>query len=260
MELLEKKAAEWQGNNPLQGKVALVTGGSRGIGAEIAKELALHGATVVITYVANEERAQQVVSDISQFNPNISAIQGNVTKTEDIFRVYEQILEDHGTIDILINNAGITRDSRFVNMTEEAWNEVIATNMNSLFYMTKHILPKMIEQNYGRIINISSIIGQAGGFGQTNYAAAKAGMIGFTKSLALETARNNITVNAVCPGYTFTDMVAEVPEKVQEKITAKIPKGRFGTPAEVAKAVRFLAVDGDYITGQCINVNGGMYM
>lgn len=258
MALLEKKLAEL--NKPLQGKVALVTGGSRGIGAEIAKELALHGATIVINYMSNAERAEQVAREINEYNPNVSAIQGDVSKTEDIARLCDQILEAHGTIDILINNAGITRDSRFLNMTEEAWNEVISTNMNSLFHLTKRVLPHMIEQNYGRIINISSIIGQSGGFGQTNYAAAKAGMIGFTKSLALETARNNITVNAVCPGYTFTDMVAEVPEKVQEKITAKIPKGRFGTPAEIAKAVRFLAVDGEYITGQCINVNGGMYM
>lgn len=258
MALLEKKLAEM--NKPLQGKVALVTGGSRGIGAEIAKELALQGATIVINYVSNVERAEQVVSEIFAYNQNISAIQGDVSKSEDIAHLCNQILEAHGTIDILINNAGITRDARFLNMTEEAWNEVISTNMNSLFHLTKHVLPHMVEQNFGRIINISSIIGQSGGFGQTNYSAAKAGMIGFTKSLALETARNNITVNAVCPGYTFTDMVAEVPEKVQEKITAKIPKGRFGTPTEIAKAVRFLAVDGEYITGQCINVNGGMYM
>jgi acetoacetyl-CoA reductase len=258
MALLERKIDAL--NKPLQGKVALVTGGSRGIGAEIAKELALHGATVVITYISNAERAQQVVQEIYEYNPNISAIQGDIARKEDNIRLVHQILEAHGTIDILINNAGITRDSRFINMTDEAWNDVISTNMNSLYYLTKQVLPQMTEQNYGRIINISSIIGQSGGFGQTNYAAAKAGMIGFTKSLALETARNNITVNAVCPGYTFTDMVAEVPEKVQEKITAKIPKGRFGTPLEIAKAVRFLVVDGDYITGQCINVNGGMYM
>jgi acetoacetyl-CoA reductase len=258
MELLERKIDAI--NKPLQGKVALVTGGSRGIGAEIAKEMALQGATVVITYLSNAERAQRVVKEIYEYNPNISAIQGDVASKEDNEHLFKQILESHGTIDILINNAGITRDSRFLNMSEEAWNEVISTNMNSLFYLTKQVLPLMVEQNYGRIINISSIIGQSGGFGQTNYAAAKAGMIGFTKSLALETARNNITVNAVCPGYTFTDMVAEVPEKVQEKIIAKIPKGRFGNPSEIAKAVRFLAVDGDYITGQCINVNGGMYM
>lgn len=258
MELLKKKIEVL--NKPLQGKVALVTGGSRGIGAEIAKELAVQGATVVITYISNAERAQQVVNEIREYNPNISAIQGDVTSKEDNLQLVNQIMEAHGPIDILVNNAGITRDSRFTKMTEEAWNEVIATNMNSLYYLTKQVLPQMIEQNFGRIINISSIIGQSGGFGQTNYAAAKAGMIGFTKSLALETARNNITVNAVCPGYTFTDMVAEVPEKVQEKITAKIPIGRFGTPVEIAKAVRFLAVDGDYITGQCINVNGGMYM
>jgi acetoacetyl-CoA reductase len=244
----------------LQDRVVLVTGGSRGIGAEIAKELAAQGATVAINYVSNADRAQEVVREISSYNSKVTAVQGDVSNPDAMKRVYEEVMETYGKIDILINNAGITRDAKFVNMTEEQWNEVITTNMNSLFHLTKLVLPNMIEQNYGRIINISSIIGQAGGFGQTNYSAAKAGMIGFTKSLALEVARYNITVNCVCPGYTFTDMVAAVPEKVQEKIISKIPLGRFGTPEEVAKAVRFLVVDGDYITGQSINVNGGMYM
>ncbi|GAX90756.1 3-oxoacyl-[acyl-carrier-protein] reductase [Effusibacillus lacus] len=257
MSLLEQEVVSVQ---PLSGQIALVTGGSRGIGAEIAKELAAKGATVIINYAANQERAQQVLEEISAYNPNVYAAKGDVSNPEDVARFFDEILEDFGKIDILVNNAGITRDSRFVNMTDEQWHEVIGTNMNSLFYLTKIALPKMIEQNYGRIINISSIIGQSGGFGQVNYSAAKAGMIGFTKSLALEVARYNITVNCVCPGYTFTDMVAAVPEKVQEKIISKIPLGRFGQANEVAKAVSFLAVDGDYITGQCININGGMYM
>jgi acetoacetyl-CoA reductase len=244
----------------LQDRVVLVTGGSRGIGAEIAKELAAQGATVAINYVSNADRAQEVVREIESYNSKVTAVQGDVANPEAMKKVYEEVMETYGKIDILINNAGITRDAKFVNMTEEQWNQVITTNMNSIFHLTKLVLPNMIEQNYGRIVNISSIIGQAGGFGQTNYSAAKAGMIGFTKSLALEVARYNITVNCVCPGYTFTDMVAAVPEKVQEKIIAKIPLGRFGTPKEVAKAVRFLVVDGDYITGQSINVNGGMYM
>ncbi|CAM3843780.1 3-oxoacyl-[acyl-carrier-protein] reductase [Alicyclobacillus pomorum] len=244
----------------LQDRVVLVTGGSRGIGAEIAKELAAQGATVAINYVSNADRAQEVVREIESYNAKVTAVQGDVANPEAMKKVYEEVMETYGKIDILINNAGITRDAKFVNMTEEQWNQVITTNMNSIFHLTKLVLPNMIEQNYGRIVNISSIIGQAGGFGQTNYSAAKAGMIGFTKSLALEVARYNITVNCVCPGYTFTDMVAAVPEKVQEKIIAKIPLGRFGTPKEVAKAVRFLVVDGDYITGQSINVNGGMYM
>ena len=201
----------------LQDRVVLVTGGSRGIGAEIAKELAAQGATVAINYVSNADRAQEVVREISSYNSKVTAVQGDVSNPDAMKRVYEEVMETYGKIDILINNAGITRDAKFVNMTEEQWNEVITTNMNSLFHLTKLVLPNMIEQNYGRIINISSIIGQAGGFGQTNYSAAKAGMIGFTKSLALEVARYNITVNCVCPGYTFTDMVAAVPEKVQEK-------------------------------------------
>jgi acetoacetyl-CoA reductase len=247
-------------HKPLKDQVALVTGGSRGIGAAVAKELAAQGATVVINFVSNADRAHEVMREISSYNPNVIALQGDVSNPQDVERMHASVMDTYGKIDILVNNAGITRDSRFVQMTLEQWNEVVCTNMNSLFHLTKQVLPQMIEHNYGRIINISSIIGQSGGFGQTNYAATKAGMIGFTKSLAQETARNNITVNCVCPGYTFTDMVAAVPEKVQDKITAKIPLGRFGDSSEIAKAVRFLAVDGDYITGQCINVNGGMYM
>jgi acetoacetyl-CoA reductase len=247
-------------NKPLFGKVALVTGSSRGIGADIAKELAGQGATVIINFVSNAEKAQQVAEEIRGFNPNVHLVQGNVSNREDIDRIYEEVREKFDKVDVLVNNAGITRDSRFVKMTAEQWEEVIQTNLSSIFYMTKKFLPEMIEQNYGRVVNISSIIGQAGGFGQTNYSAAKAGMIGFTKSLAQETAKNNVTINCVCPGYIFTEMVAAVPEKVQEKIIAKIPMGRFGKTEEIAKAVRFLVVDGDYITGQCINVNGGMYM
>jgi acetoacetyl-CoA reductase len=245
---------------PLTGKIALVTGGSRGIGAEIAKELAVHGATVVINYMSNIDRANQVINEILDLDGKVTAVQGDVSNKDDVNRICNDIFSGFGKVDILVNNAGITRDSRFLKMTSEQWQEVISTNLNSLFDLTKMVLPNMIDQNYGRIINISSIIGQSGGFGQTNYSAAKAGMIGFTKSLALETARHNVTVNSVCPGYTFTDMVAAVPEKVQEKIIDKIPAGRFGKPNEVAKAVRFLAVDGDYISGQTINVNGGMYM
>ncbi len=244
----------------LSGQVALVTGGSRGIGAEIAKELARHGATVVINYVSNEERANEVVRDIQAFHTNVMAIKSDVSNPEDVRRLYDEVLNAYGKLDILVNNAGITRDSRFVKMTEQDWNDVIATNLSSVFHLTKLFLPKMIEQNYGRIINIASIIGQAGGFGQANYAATKAGMVGFTKSLALETARYNVTVNCVAPGYIFTDMVAVVSEKVQEKVISKIPMGRFGKADEVAKAVRFLAVDGDYITGETLSVNGGMYM
>lgn len=247
-------------NQPLAGKVALVTGSSRGIGADIAKELAAQGATILINYVANAARAEQVAEEIRSYNPQVFLIQGDVSQPEEIERMYAELHENFERVDILVNNAGITRDSRFINMSADQWEKVIQTNLNSIFYMTKKFLPDMIEQNYGRIVNISSIIGQAGGFGQTNYAATKAGMIGFTKSLALETAKYNITVNCVCPGYIFTDMVAAVPEKVQEKIIAKIPLGRFGKTEEIAKAVRFLVVDGDYITGQCMNVNGGMYM
>lgn len=247
-------------NKPLYGQVALITGASRGIGAGIAKELAMQGATVVINYLSNRECAEIIVDEITHNHGGVSAVQADVSKMEDIHQLYEQVMDEYGKIDILVNNAGITQDARLLNMTVVQWDEVIRTNLTGMFHLTKKVLPGMIQRNFGRIINISSIIAQSGGYGQTNYSAAKAGIIGFTKSLSLETARHNITVNAVCPGFIATDMVAAVSDKVKDKIKAKIPMGRFGEPAEVAKTVRFLVVDGNYITGQCININGGMYM
>ncbi|ATY84955.1 3-oxoacyl-[acyl-carrier-protein] reductase [Kyrpidia spormannii] len=244
----------------LAGKVALVTGGSRGIGAAIARELASLGATTVLNYCRSAEQAEALVRQLSEHNDRVAALKADVSQPEEIDRLWNEVSDRFGPIDILVNNAGITRDSRFLNMSAAQWEDVMHTNLDSMFHLTQRVLPSMIENGFGRIINVSSIIAQTGGFGQVNYSAAKAGIIGFTKSLALETAKYNITVNAVCPGFIWTDMVAAVPEKVQDKIKAKIPMGRFGLPEEVAKVVRFLVVDGDYITGQCLNVNGGMYM
>ncbi|AOV07517.1 3-oxoacyl-[acyl-carrier-protein] reductase [Sporosarcina ureilytica] len=244
---------------PLEGKVAIVTGGSRGIGAAIAKELADKGAHVAINYQSRSDAADEVIKDIEENEGSAIAVKADVSNAQDIAQFMEEVKNRFGKIDILVNNAGITRDRTFRRLSEEEWNEVINVNLNSVYNTTSAVINHMLEQKSGRVINISSIIGQAGGFGQTNYAAAKAGMIGFTKSLALETARNGITVNAVCPGFIGTEMVQAMPEDVLAKVVAKVPMQRLGTPKEIAEAVVFLA-QADYITGQTINVNGGLYM
>ncbi len=244
---------------PLEGKVAVVTGGSRGIGATIAKVLAKNGAFVAINYQTRTDSADAVVKEIEELGGTSCAIQSDVSKPEDVKSFMEEVKKRYGKIDILVNNAGITRDRTFRNLSDEQWNEVINVNLNSVFYTTSAVIDHMLERKYGRIINISSIIGQAGGFGQSNYSASKAGMIGLTKSLALESARNGVTVNAVCPGFIETEMVGEMPDNVKEGIISKIPMKRLGQTNEIAEAVLFLA-QADYITGQSINVNGGLYM
>ena len=246
-------------NKPLAGKVAIVTGGSRGIGAEIAKELARNGAQVAINYQSRADSANSVVEEIEKAGGISSAFQSDVSNQNDVQKFIEEVKEQYGKIDILVNNAGVTRDRTFRRMSSEEWKDVIDINLNSVFHTTSAVINHMLEQKSGRIINISSIIGQAGGFGQTNYSASKAGMIGFTKSLALETARNGITVNAVCPGFIETEMVAAMPDNVKQNIISKIPMDRLGQSKEIAEAVLFLA-QAEYITGQSINVNGGLYM
>jgi acetoacetyl-CoA reductase len=244
----------------LKNKVAIVTGGSRGIGAAISEELAKNGVNVVINYNSNSAAADQKVAELKELGVDAYAVQADVSKSEDAKRLVEAAIEKFGQLDILVNNAGITRDSTFKKLSEEDWREVIDVNLNSVYNTTSVALPHLTEAEAGRIINISSIIGQFGGFGQTNYAAAKAGLIGFTKSLALETAKTNLTVNAICPGYIGTEMVAAIPEKVLDGLKAKIPQKRLGKPEEIAKGVVFLCKDGDYITGQQLNINGGIYM
>ncbi|MFS0574015.1 3-oxoacyl-[acyl-carrier-protein] reductase [Sporosarcina sp. 179-K 3D1 HS] len=244
---------------PLAGQVAIVTGGSRGIGAAIAKELARNGAIVAINFVSGFEKAESVVKEIEAQGGTSFAFQSDVSKSEDVQNFIQAVKDRFGKIDILVNNAGITRDRTFRKLSTEDWNEVIDVNLNSVYHTTSAVIDHMLEQKYGRIINISSIIGQAGGFGQTNYSTSKAGMLGFTKSLALETARSGITVNAICPGFIETEMVGAMPENVLESIVSKVPMKRLGTTKEVAEAVLFLA-QAEYITGQAINVNGGLYM
>jgi acetoacetyl-CoA reductase len=244
----------------LKGKVAIVTGGSRGIGAAIALELAKNGAKVVINYNIRKELADKVVAEINEFGGEAYAVQADVSESNESTYLVQETIKHYGKLDILINNAGITRDSTFKKLTEEDWREVINVNLNSVYNNTSAALPYLLESDAGRIINISSIIGQAGGFGQTNYAAAKAGLIGYTKSLALELARSKVTVNAICPGFIGTEMVQAIPEKVLAGIVEKVPQKRLGKPEEIARGVVFLCKDGDYITGQQLNINGGLYM
>ena len=227
---------------PLEGKVAVVTGGSRGIGAEIAKVLAKNGALVAINYQNSSERADAVIREIEQEGGTAFAFKADVLMADNVHNFIEEVIKRYGQIDILINNAGITRDKTFRKMSIEEWEEVINVNLNSVYKTTSAVINNMLEKKYGRIINISSIIGQSGGFGQTNYSASKAGLIGFTKSLALETAKNGITVNAICPGFIETEMVAAMPENVKEAIIAKVPMKRLGQTNEVADLLVFICM------------------
>jgi len=244
----------------LTNKVAIVTGGSRGIGAAIALELAKNGAKVVINYNRSAGSAEQVIESIKKIGGEAYAVQADVSNSEESENLVKETINHFGRLDILINNAGITRDSTFKKLSEEDWRTVIDVNLNSVYNTSSIALPYLLESDAGRIINISSIIGQAGGFGQTNYAAAKAGIIGYTKSLALELAKSSVTVNSICPGFIDTEMVQEIPENIRENIVAKIPARRFGKPEEIARGVVFLCKDGGYITGQQLNINGGLYM
>ncbi|NTV64082.1 MAG: 3-oxoacyl-ACP reductase FabG, partial [Oscillochloris sp.] len=241
-------------------RVALVTGASRGIGRAIAVALAREGAKTVINFNSSVSSAQEVADEIAAFGGATMLIQADVANSESARVMVKKVIDTWGRLDVLVNNAGITRDRSMRKLTDEDWTSVVNTNLNSVYWCTSAAMPVMIEQQYGRIVNISSYVGQAGNFGQANYAASKGGIIAFTKTAAIELARYNITVNSLSPGFTLTDMLSKVSEAVQDQIKAKIPMGRFGQPEEMAKAVLFLAADADYITGQQINVNGGVYM
>lgn len=245
----------------LEGSVAVVTGAGRGLGRAIAEELASGGARVVVNYSRSKEPAEELVEKLAERGHEAIAMQADVSDKEQASRLIGDVLERFGRLDILVNNAGINIDKTMKKLEMEEWDKVVQVDLNSCYYTVKAALPHFMEQSSGKIINISSFVGQMGNFGQANYAAAKAGIIGFTKTAALELARYNVTVNAICPGFVQTDMLAGVPENVvNERILPRIPLGRVGTPQEIGKAVRYLVVDGDYITGQTLNINGGIYM
>jgi acetoacetyl-CoA reductase len=244
----------------LGGQSGVVTGAARGIGRAIALELGRNGANVAVGYSTQAEAAEEVASQIRQMGGDAFALQGNVARHDAVQQAVARIVERFGKIDYLVNNAGITRDRSLLRMTQDEWQAVIEVNLHSIFNMTNEVLPHMLQQGRGRVINISSVVGQAGNFGQTNYAAAKAGIIGFTKSAALELARKGITVNCIAPGFVETEMVAAMPDEVLEQVLARIPMGRLGRPEEIAGLALYLLTHGDYITGQVIGINGGLYM
>ena len=245
--------------DPLTGKVAIVTGASRGIGRAIAERLAAGGATVVC--VARGDNANATAAAITSAGGRASAHAADVTDTAAVDQLIKQTVDTHGRLDILVSNAGITRDQLMLRMKRDDWDQVIATNLTAAFTLCQAALRPMIKQRGGRIIAISSVVGQMGNAGQANYAASKAGLIGFCKALAREVASRQVTVNVVAPGFVETDMTRVLGEDAKTQLAAMIPLGRIGTPAEVAAAVGFLASDeASYITGQVLAVNGGMYM
>ena len=244
----------------LEGAVVVITGAARGIGRAIAEELGSAGAKVVVNYAKSKEAAEDLATKLQQNGTESVAIQADVSEPQQAVRLIEEAVQRFGRIDVLVNNAGINVDRSMKNLSTDDWNKVIQNDLNGCFYTVKAALPYFIQQKSGKIINISSMNGQIGSFGQANYTAAKAGVIGFTRTAALELARSNVTVNVICPGFIDTEMFETIPEKTQEAIIARIPLGRPGRPQEIARGVRYLIVDGDYITGTTLNINGGAFM
>ncbi|WP_336990096.1 3-oxoacyl-[acyl-carrier-protein] reductase [Bacillus infantis] len=245
----------------LEGKSAIVTGASRGIGREIALELARQGANVTVNYSGSEAKANETVEEIKALGRDAFAVKADVSDSEAVAAMMKETIEKFGSIDILVNNAGITRDNLLMRMKEEEWDEVISINLKGVFLCTKAATRQMMKQRSGRIINVSSIVGVSGNPGQANYVAAKAGVIGLTKTSAKELATRGITVNAIAPGFISTDMTDKLNEEVKEQMLSGIPLGRLGEPSDIAKVALFLASeDSRYMTGQTLHVDGGMVM
>ncbi|MCM3652677.1 3-oxoacyl-[acyl-carrier-protein] reductase [Metabacillus litoralis] len=245
----------------LGNKVALVTGGSRGIGRAIALDLAKNGASVAVNFAGSEAKANEVVDEIKANGGNAFAIKADVSNGDEVQQMIKEVISQFGRLDILVNNAGITRDNLLMRMKDAEWDDVINTNLKGVFLCTKGVTRQMMKQRSGRIINIASVVGVSGNAGQANYVAAKAGVIGLTKTTAKELASRNITVNAVAPGFITTDMTDELPEDVKTEMLKQIPLAKLGEPSDVANIVTFLASEkSKYITGQTVHVNGGMVM
>ncbi len=245
----------------LEGRVALISGASRGIGRAVALELAAGKAKVIINYKTNEKKAKGVKSEIEEMGGDAELLRFDISSPEEVKAAVKDLIGKTGRLDILVNNAGLTRDNILAIMKESEWDDVLDTNLKGAFLLTKAAIRPMIKARWGRIVNITSVAGQYGNPGQANYSASKAGIIGFTRSVARELAERNITVNAVSPGLIDTEMTDALPEKAKEAIISQIPMGRIGTPKDVALAVSFLVSEyASYITGQVIGVNGGLYM
>ncbi|HEX4991709.1 MAG TPA: 3-oxoacyl-[acyl-carrier-protein] reductase [Rubrobacteraceae bacterium] len=244
-----------------RGRVAIVTGGSRGIGRAVALRLAAEGANVAISYRSNDDAAQETAEAVREAGVECAVFKGDVASPEDVQVLFEGVRGTFGRLDILVNNAGVTRDNLLMRMKEEEFDEVLRTNLGGTYLCTRAALRPMIRARWGRIVNVSSVVGLVGNAGQANYAASKAGIIGFTKSVAREVAQRGITANAVAPGYVETELTGSLPENVKEAIRTQVPMGRFGEAEEVAEVVTFLAGEGaGYVTGQTIAVDGGMTM
>lgn len=246
-------------NEPLTGLTCVVTGGSRGIGAAIARDLAGAGADVAVNYKSSLESAEAVADDIRERGQSAMAVQANVADRDEVEAMAEAVRDEFGSVDVLVNNAGITHDQRLDRMTDAAWENVLEVNLTGVFYCTQAFTEDLVGSDTGRLINVSSIVGERGNYGQANYAATKAGLIGFTKSVAREFGRFGTTANCVAPGFTLTDMLKNVDEEIQAKLREKIALGRFAQPEDIAPTVTFLASPGaGYITGEVIGINGGM--
>ena len=243
----------------LEGKVALVTGASRGIGAAIANRLAMAGAKVAINYNTSAEAAAAVMRSIDEAGGTAMLVDGDVSRQSDAENAVKSVVDNSGAIDILVNNAGINRDRLLLRMTPEDFDAVLDVNLRGAFLCTRYVMPHLIKKRHGRVINMSSVVGLSGNPGQANYAAAKAGLVGFTKAVAREVASRNVTVNALAPGYITTGMVEDLSDEKRKQILDRIPMGRFGSAEEVAETVVFLSSDGaGYITGQVITIDGGL--